>query len=69
MKWIKWGTDKIGDVKDKSEFLFLPKCINTECRWFETARYQTKFEESMHQSVIDGTPVFTRSWVEQKWIN
>ena len=51
---------KLGDVKIKVKYLFLPKSIGTECRWLEFAKIKYTYKSEMVSYDMGG--VAERRW-------
>ena len=60
-KFNKIELPEHGDTRVFRKFLFLPKCILNEWRWFEYATYEARLE-------LINPPYFTY-WVGVRWIN
>lgn len=56
---MRYNTPKIGDIRKRSGFLWLPKEINHEVRFWEYAEWE---EEYKWDPLLNG-------WEAYKWIN
>ncbi len=72
MRWtMNTRKPKIGDTRYRSGFLFLPKLIYPEWRWFEFAKWQETLilKDAL---VPDAGPLSgnmkVRSWKATKWL-
>jgi hypothetical protein len=56
MRWAR-KTYYSGDIRVRSGFLLIPKCIRSEWRWLERAEWSEEFNG------YDG------GWYAHKWVN
>ncbi len=57
---MKWKEEaKAGDIRIVNKFLFLPKCINGESRWFEYATIKQLYKIFSYGDY----------WEDVEWIN
>lgn len=50
---------KLGDVRERTSFLWFPKWTEGECRWLETATYYEMYCENP----LDGCGWYITHWV------
>ena len=72
---FKFKTARIGEERTVKKFLWLPKWINNECRWLETATWveRTIIDCSVIISSSFGwSPISSKTanfkWIGVKWI-
>ena len=64
---MRWKNPYIGDEKVVNlGFLFFPKTINNETRWWEKAHAVMRYEYIMIPG-LDGSPVTEKAWEYIIW--
>jgi hypothetical protein len=72
MKWKQKPASKVGDTRVISVFLFLPKKLNGELRWFESAFIEQKLIAVRKRYPNDGPfqpeiwDTF-HEWIDERW--
>jgi hypothetical protein len=59
MRWNNKPKPKVGDTRIIERYLWLPKCINNEWRFFERVKYEQIYENSWDESY----------WTSTRWLN
>jgi hypothetical protein len=57
---------KVGKIRNKKVFLFIPKEINNELRWLEFATYSQTYVAGDYADAADGTG---DHWRNTNWVN
>jgi hypothetical protein len=57
---MRWRLPTPGDLRVKRGFLFFPKWINGEWRWFEFAAWEEIYAPVEHSERLDWSPY---SWI------
>jgi hypothetical protein len=61
---MRWRDErKAGDEREVEKFLWLPKTINKETRWFETTSFLQRYSEGWTPFSGDH-----KGWVDIKWL-
>ena len=55
-----------GEIRTKSKFLWFPKHIDGDFRWFEYATWEDRYYSSY---TTDGRPVSDGTWFAKRWID
>ena len=58
---MKWNTPITGDKRIIKKFLFLPKEINHEVRWFENVNIEQVYSTRIYSNGI--------GWIDRKFID
>jgi hypothetical protein len=57
-----------GETRHKRRFLFFPKTLSGETRWFEFATWREEYQAKFEASSVCGTgPVIRYRWVPVGW--
>jgi len=64
MKWKRKPKNNGTNLRRKKRFLFWPKCINDEWRWWEKAEWMEKYI-----SFVSGNGSKIKYWESDFWIN
>lgn len=71
MRWMKKKKKVVklekGAERTRSTFLFLPKCLKEECRWFESSKIIQKVKEVT--ASCDGGGSIYLQWEDDRWGN
>jgi len=71
MRWKHKESIKEGDIRIKSKYLIIPKCIDKEYRWLEKVTYQQEYTKIYVYEYFIGDILFYYyfKWKDVKWID
>jgi hypothetical protein len=70
VRWLDKDRPSLGDTRIRRRFLWFPKCIGGEWRWFEYASWREVFREGLDLSpgaTGNVTPSMCVFWSAKEW--